>query len=35
MRLFLIFLSVFGRKFALVWLALMVLLALSMVQMTR
>jgi hypothetical protein len=35
MRLFLIFLSVFGRKFALIWLALMLVLVLSMSQMTR
>jgi hypothetical protein len=35
MRLFLVLLSVFGRKFALVWLALMLLLVFSMLQMTR
>jgi hypothetical protein len=35
MRLLLIMLSLFGRKFALVWLALMFLLVFSMLQMTR
>ena len=35
MRLFLLLLSVFGRKFALVWIGLMLLLVLSMLQMTR
>jgi hypothetical protein len=35
MRLFLVLLSVFGRKFALVWIGLMLLLVLSMLQMSR
>ncbi len=35
MRLFVIMLSLFGRKFALLWIGLMLLLVFSMLQMTR
>jgi uncharacterized membrane protein len=35
MRLFLVLLSVFGRKFALVWVGLMLLFVFSILQMTR
>ena len=35
MRLFLVLISIFGRKFLLIWAAVMLLLVLSMLQMSR